>query len=339
MICRKAVAARDVSCGPLARHSFMKTQSYASSLFAALALSHVTAATPSPLAGHDFFYAGEAKTQDMYVVKGGEITWSFHNPGSRGEISDAVLLSNGSVLFAHQFGVTLIDPAKKILWNRDAPAGCEIHTAQPIGKERVVFIQNGPEPKCVIVNIVTDETEREFPLAVGNAKSTHGQFRHARLTAAGTLLVAHMDAGEVSEYDEHGKEVWTAKVPGPWAAARLASGNTLVTATKVVREINPAGETVWELTPADLPEHAIKGFQIATRLPNGNTLVNNWVNSWDGPIDNASAPAQAFEITPDKKIAWTLKAWNEPTNLGPATTLQLLDIPSIPEDVHFGEIR
>ena len=275
----------------------------------------------------------------MYLVRKGEIVWSFHNPGSRGEISDAVLLSNGSVLFAHQFGVTWIDSAKKVIWNYDAPEGCETHTAQPIGKERVIFIQNGPEPKCVVVNILTGKTEREFPLQAGNPKSTHGQFRHARLTAAGTLLVAHMDHAKVSEYDEHGKELWTTAFPGPWAAERLANGNTLVTGTKLIREVNPAGEPVWECHPADLPEHEIKGFQIATRLPNGNTLVNNWVNSWEGPVDPATSPAQAIEITRAKKVVWTLKAWTAPMNLGPATTLQLLDIPSVPEDVHFGGIH
>ena len=316
----------------------MKTRLTFISLFAAI--SHSFAASPSTLAGHDFFYAGEAKTQDMYLVKKGEIVWSFHNPGSRGEISDAVLLSNGSVLFAHQYGVTLIDSDKKILWKYDAPEGCETHTAQPIGKERVVFIQNGPEPKCVVVNIVNGKTEREFPLPVGNTKSTHGQFRHASLTAAGTLLVAHMDNGKVVEYDDHGKELWSAKFPvGPWAAKRLANGNTLVTSTKLVREITTTGETVWECTPADFPGHDIRGFQIANRLPNGNTLVNNWVNSWDGPIDHATAPAQAFELTPEKKIVWTLRSWDEPNNLGPSTTIQLLDKPGTPEEAHFGEFR
>ena len=120
-----------------------------------------------------------AEPEDPPVIN---VVWSFHNPGRRGEISAAVLLSNGSVPFAHQFGVTLIDSAKTILWNYDAPEGCETHTAQPIGKERVVFLQNGPEPKCVVVNIPTGNTEREFPLQVGNPKSTHGQFRHACLT-------------------------------------------------------------------------------------------------------------------------------------------------------------
>lgn len=308
-------------------------------LLALAAFSHASAEPSPALGGHDFFYAGEAKTHDMYIVKKGEIVWSYHNPASRGEISDAVLLSNGSILFAHQYGVTLMDSAKKVLWNFDAPEGCEIHTAQPIGKDRLFYILNGPDPKCVVVNITTAKTEREFPLEVGNRKGTHGQFRHACLTAAGTLLVAHMDGGKVSEYDDHGKEVWTVRFPGPWAASRLDSGNTLIASSTQIREVNPAGETVWECNPGDLAGQSIKNFQIATRLPNGNTLLNNWVNSWNDTIDPATAPAQAFEITPEKKIVWTLKSWTAPNNLGPATTIQLLDSPSVPEDVHFGEFH
>ena len=311
-----------------------------STLLAVLLSLSRTYAEPSPaLAGHDFFYAGENKVHDMFIVKKGEIAWSYHNAESRGEISDAVLLSNGNVLFAHQFGITLIDSAKKVLWKMDAPAGTEIHTAQPIGKERIVYLQNGPEPKCVVLNIATGKTEREFPLEVGNPKSVHGHFRHARLTAAGTLLVAHMDGGKVSEYDDHGAELWTTKFSGPWAASRLADGNTLITGSKLIREVNAKGETVWECAKSDLAERGIKNFQIATRLPNGNTLLNNWVNPWEGAIDVATAPAQALEITPEKKVVWTLRSWSAPNNLGPATTIQLLDSPSVPEDVHFGEFR
>lgn len=315
----------------------MKIQS--TILLIALTASRLFAAPDPALAGHDFFYAGENKVHDMYIVKKGEIVWSYHNHKSKGEISDAVLLSNGSVLFAHQFGITLLGEDKKVIWKLDAPEGTEIHTAQPIGKERIVYVMNSPEAKCVVLNIVTGKTEREFPLKVGNPKSVHGHFRHARLTSAGTLLVAHMDVGKVSEYDEHGKELWTTPFPGPWAASRLPDGNTLISSPKLIREVNSKGETVWECGPADLPEHKIHGFQIATRLPNGNTLLNNWINPWDGPIDFATAPAQALEITPAKKVVWTLRSWEGPNNLGPATTLQLLDKPSVAEDVHFGEFR
>ena len=217
----------------------------------------------------------------MFIVKKGQIAWSYIDDASKGEISDAVLLSNGNILFAHQFGVTLITPDKKVLWNYDAPAGTEIHTAQPIGTKHVVFIQNGDPAILRVVNIATNQTVREFPLPTGNPKSVHGHFRHARLTPAGTMLVAHMDNKKVVEYDANGKEVWSYAIESPWSASRLPNGNTLITTNKkLVVEVDPKGQTVWELKPEDIGGYKIAGFQIATRLPNGNTLVNNWVNQW-----------------------------------------------------------
>ena len=292
------------------------------------------------LAQHDFFYAGEAKTEDMYIVRKGKVAWEFHDPAGKGEISDAVLLSNGNVLFAHQFGVKLIDRNKKVLWNYDAPSGTEIHTAQPIGKDKVLYLQNGDPAKCVVVNIANGKIEREFVLPVRNPKSVHGHFRHARLTEAGTLLVAHMDLNKVVEYDSTGKELWS-NTPGAatWSAERLKNGNTLIAGAKLVREVNPAGAPVWEFTPTDVPEYLFNSMQIAKRLPNGNTLINTWFNQWNGPVDPATAPVQALEITPDKKIVWALRAWGNPVDLGPSTTIQLLDVPSVPEAVHFGDLK
>jgi hypothetical protein len=289
------------------------------------------------LAQHDFFYAGEARTRDMYIVRAGQVAWSYNDATGRGEISDAVLLSNSNILFAHQFGVTLITPDKKVLWNYNAPTNCEIHTAQPIGTNHVIFIQNGPEPRLFVANLATGKMELELPLPIGNPKSTHGQFRHARLTDAGTYLVAHMDLGKVAEYDETGKQVWSAAAPGVWSAVRLKNGNTLVCG-KGVREINSKGETVWQFTSADVPDYKFDSLQIATRLPNGNTLINNWVNQWNGKINPDTAPVQALEITPDKKVVWALRSWSS-SNLGPSTTIQLLDEPAVPENVHFGSIQ
>ncbi|MGA2774034.1 MAG: hypothetical protein ABSG26_24825 [Bryobacteraceae bacterium] len=292
------------------------------------------------LAQHDFFYAGEAQSQDMYIVRKGKVVWEFHDRTAKGEISDAVLLSNGNVLFAHQFGVTLIDPEKKALWRYDAPPGAEVHTAQPIGKDRVLYVQNGDPAKVVVVNIVTGKTEREFIVPVKNPKSVHGHFRHARLTDAGTLLVAHMDMGKIVEYDSTGKELWS-HTPGAatWSAERLKNGNTLIAGAKLVREVNPAGTAVWEFSPADVPDYLFNSMQIAKRLPNGNTIVNTWFNQWNGPVDPATAPVQALEVTPDKKIVWALRAWGNPVDLGPSTTIQLLDEPAVPEAVHFGDLK
>lgn len=292
------------------------------------------------LAEHDFFYAGEGKAQNMYIVRKGQIVWRYENAAAKGEISDAVLMSNGNILFAHQYGVTLISAEKKVLWNYDAPANTEIHTAQPIGKDHVLFVRNGDPAKLMVVKISTGEVVKDVTLPTGNPKGTHGHFRHARLTEAGTLLVAHMDMKKVCEYDENGKEVSSLDAPGPWSAVRLKNGNVLMCAGRSVREVNGKRETVWEFAQADIPDYKVAQFQIATRLANGNTLVNNWVNQWSTKIDPASAPVQAWEVTADKKVVWALRSWDGPTNLGPATTIQLLDEPGAPvEDVHFGQIR
>ncbi|HTI71860.1 MAG TPA: PQQ-binding-like beta-propeller repeat protein [Candidatus Limnocylindria bacterium] len=290
------------------------------------------------LAQHDFLYAGESKNRRAFIVKHGEVVWSYDDPASKGEISDAVLLSNGNLLLAHQYAVKLISPEKKVLWNLDAPAGSEIHTAMPIGHDHVLYVQNGDPAWVRVVNITTGETKKEFRIPTGNPKSTHGHFRHARITPKGTLLVAHMDMNKVCEYDADGKEVWSFPAEGAWSASPLKNGNVLIVDRRDVREITRRGETVATFTKADAGEYKLGSLQLAWRLPNGNTLINNWVNEWSGPIDKVHPPVQAVELTPDKKVVWVLRSWNAP-DLGPATTIQILDEPEAPENVQFGDIK
>jgi hypothetical protein len=279
----------------------------------------------SGLAQHDFFYAGEAKAERMFIVRGGKIVWSYEHQG-KGEISDAVLLPNGNVLFAHQFAITEITPDKKIVWNYDAPPGTEIHTAQPIGSNSVVFIQNGDPAKAIVLNRGTGSVEHEFTLAVKNPKNVHPQFRRARLTNKGTLLVAHLDWGKVVEYDLDGNEVWSIEAPGAWSATPLVNGHVLIAGSsrKYVREVDRKGATVWEFTAADAPGYVLSDLQTATRLANGNTIINNWFNEWSGKVDVSNAPVQAIEVTPDKKIVWAVRSWAAPADLGPSTTIQIL---------------
>jgi len=292
------------------------------------------------LAEFDFMYAGEAKVHNLYIVRKGKIVWSYQDTLSRGEISDAVMLTNGNILFAHQYGITLITPEKKVLWKYETPEGFETHTAQPIGKEHVVFIQNGDSAKLFVVNIVTGKTIKEFGLPTKNPKSVHGQFRHARLTSNGTILVAHMDLGKVCEYDINGKELLSLDVESVWSAEPLKNGNILVSSNLgFVRELKRNGDVVWEYNLKEVPHYVITSPQIAIRRANGNTLINNWFNQWSGELDLKNAPVQAVEVTREKKIVWALRSWEGPVNLGPSTTIQLLDEPGISEHVFFGDIH
>jgi len=128
---------------------------------------------------------------------------------------------------------------------------------------------------------------------------------------------------QVVEYDKHYKEVWNYKIKSPWAAVRLKNGNTLITDEKdiLTREVNPQKETVWELRPSDLQvAYRFINTQSATRLANGDTIICSRGGDGKGP--------QLLEVTPDKKVVWVLNDW---ADLGPATAVQILDDPGIPE--------
>ena len=64
--------------------------------------------------------------------------------------------------------------------------------------------------------------------------------------------------------------------------------------------MDPKGRTVWEFKPEDVPSYRLSGFPPAGRLPNGNTLVNNWVNMWNPTIDKSDAEVEALEVTPEQ---------------------------------------
>ena len=293
------------------------------------------------LSRHDFFYAGQSKRLRMFIVKEGKVAWEYDNatlPDSerlRGEISDAVLMTDGHILMAHQYGVTEIDASGKAVWHYDAPQGTEIHTAQPIGRTHVVFIQNGRPAKGVVMEIPSKRIVREFVLPTSEKGSVHGQFRNARLTSRGTLLVANMALGCICEYNSDGKEIdrWDGFLP--WSVQELPKGNLLITGRKgQIQEITRMGETVWEMNTTSF---GVTQPQKTVRMKNGHHLINNWYNEWNKtPMDSAHAPVQAIEIDKDGKVVWQLRAWKDP-DLGPSTTIQLLDEAVNRDRLFFGE--
>lgn len=283
---------------------------------------------------HPFLYCGEWDTrkpvQTMYLVRNGKVVWSY-SISNEEELDDCTLLSNGNIVFARKGrGASEITPDKKIVWDYQAPPNTEVHTAQPIGTERVLLMQNGNPAKLLLIHKATNKIEKELTLPAGDPKSIHGQFRHIRMTKVGTFLVAHMDLGKVVEYNAEGKEIWSVKVPAnPWAAVRLRNGNTLISGNRggYVREVNSRGETVWEIKRDELPGMPLHNVQEVNRLANGNTVICNW----SGHVKQEEWPrvVQVIEVTPDKKVVWALRDWK---TLGPASSIQLLDEPGVPEN-------
>jgi hypothetical protein len=290
------------------------------------------------LTRHNFFYAGQSKQRRMFIVKDGQVSWSYRDQLQRGEISDAVLMSDGHILVAHQYGVAEVDANGNTVWSYSAPDGTEIHTAQPIGRNHIVFVQNGKPAKAIVMEIPKCHIVREFELPTNERGSVHGQFRNARLSNRGTLLVANMSLGCIHEFTSDGREVDRWNGFQPWSVQEMPkTGNLLITGRKgLIQEINRQGRVVWQL---DVSRYGITAPQKTVRLKNGGHIINNWFNEWSKvPMDTANAPLQAIEVDKEGNVVWQLCAWREP-DLGPSTTIQLLDEAVKRDNLFFGEFN
>ncbi len=280
------------------------------------------------LARHPMLYVGENYNK-MFLVKDGKVIWTYAT-GPRPEFDDVWMMSNGNILFSRMQYVAVITPDKKVLWRYDAVTSkdnkqTEIHACQPIGLDKVMFVENGLPPKLKVINIKTGVTEVDHELPYEESRGVHGQFRRARVTAQGTYLISFLGLDRVVEYDKEFKEIWRYDIAKPWAAIRLKNGNTLITNEKdsLTREVNAKGETIWEFNClSDLPaEYQFTSApQTCTRLANGNTILTSRGKGGVGP--------QLIEVTPDKKVVWVLQDWK---TLGDATAVQILNDPGIPE--------
>jgi hypothetical protein len=284
------------------------------------------------LAQHPFLYCGEGKVAGaaspaIYIVRNGKVAWSYA-VGPNDELGDCTMLSSGNIVFSRRWGASIVTPDKRIVWNYNAPPGTEIHTAYPIDRDHVLVMQNGDPALLLVMNILSGSIEQQVALDPKDPKNVHGQFRHIRMTPAGRYLAAHMDLGKVVEYTEDGKPVWSVNAPAPWAAVRLKNGNTLISGNQYgyVREVDRAGKTVWEINRNDLPGITLYTVQEVSRLENGDTLINNW--NGGAPAAERQKVVQLIEVTPDKKVVWALRDYQD---LGPASSTQLLDEPGLPE--------
>lgn len=282
------------------------------------------------LAQHPLLTVGENYNK-MILVNDGKVIWSY-STGKGYEYDDVWMLSNGNILYTRMQYLAEITPQKKVVWRYDCNTSAgtnhtEVHTCQPIGLDKVMFVLNGLPPRLMIVNTKTGQVEvnHEVPChQTFNAKNIHGQFRRARYTVDGTYLVSYLSESNVVEYDKDFNKIWSYPIRSPWAALRLKNGHTLITDEhdNLTREVNQQGETVWEFNNTDLPEDLrfTSAPQSCTRLANGNTIFCSRGNSGKGP--------QMVEVTPDKKVVWVLQDWQ---TLGGASAVQILDDPGIPE--------
>lgn len=285
------------------------------------------------LSFRDFAYVGEWDTrhpdkQSLYLFRDGRQVLEYSIPmhdefGRIQEFDDVRVLPDGNIVYAAMSQLGIIDGDGRQVWKYVCPQGTESHSCQPYGPDMVYFALNGVPGKIVIWNTREDRLVREIVVPT-EGKSTHGQFRHVRRTAEGTFVTGLIHENKVVEIDTNG--VVLKEIPGvkAWHVDKLGNGGYLVAGDNrgYVREYDSDCRLVWELTQDDVP-FALYNLQTATRLPNGDTVITNWVAGKDKSLWPGSV--QFFEVTPDKRVVWKVSSWDKP-DLGPCTYLDFYNL-------------
>lgn len=245
----------------------------------------------------------------LELNEGNDIIWHYQDPDVE-LVHDVWKLENGNVLFSHRFGVREVNVAKQTVWDFKIPrekGKQEINACQPLGGGKVMILDCGNQ-KILEVDRRCQVT-LSIDLPDGGSQNPHNRYMQARKTLQDTYLISYREKAQILELNSSGDTIWQHqldKTDRPFTAIRLQNGNTLVpciTSHRMV-EISPTGDIVWELNDKD-----DLGFQIwfpvgAQVLSNGNMVV---VNSDYHHRAGTKNDVQAFEITRDKKVLWTLQ--------------------------------
>jgi hypothetical protein len=263
-------------------------------LFGALCLSSLPAAEKVQ---HRFLCCDYAGGQVCIVSADGNLEWRVEAR----QPQDCWLLPSGNILFAHRNGAKEVTLSKEVVWEYVAPEAVEVHSCQPLPDGAVLVVECGT--KRIIEVDRAGKIFREVPLVAGSKVGTHGQFRGARKLANGNYVVTYMSESKVAEVDSRGRVVREQRVPGfPHEIVPLKGGNWLVTCGDghQVVELDPKGEVVWSVKENDLPGNPLRLMAGIQRLPNGNTILCNWLGH-----GHIGKNPHLYEVTPDKQLVWS----------------------------------
>jgi hypothetical protein len=275
--------------------------------------------------GHRFACADYSQGKACVVAADGKIEWEY--PAK--DCNDVWVLPNGNLLFNTGHGVKEVTRDKQVVF--DYQSSSEIYACQRLANGNT-FIGECNAGRLLDVD-PSGKIVKEIKLLPAGKDGGHLYMRNARRLANDHYLVAHYGEQVVREYDSQGKVVREiAAAGGPHSVIRLASGNTLIACGdfpggRRVCEVDAAGTTVWEIKDGDLAGIALHFMTGLQRLPNGNTVVSNWL----GHGQFGKAP-HLIEITPDKKVVWTFADHQAFKTI---SSIQLLDVPG---DVTKNEI-
>ena len=274
---------------------------------------------------HPFVCTDYTQGKVFVVSREGNIEWEY----SASHCNDIWILPNGNLLFNTGSGVKEVTRTKEVVFHYESKSG--IYACQRLSNGNTFIgecnsgrlLEVSPAGTIVKdINILKDTSERSSAF-----------MRNARKLENGNYLVAHYGLDVVREYDPDGNVVREIKSKGgPHSVVRLRNGNTLIACADheggpKVFEVDTSGKVVWEVTNSDFPDTLLYFMTGLQRLPNGNTVMTNWL----GHNNYGKAP-HIIEVTPDKKIVWT---FSDHENMKTISSIQLMDVAG---DVTKGQI-
>lgn len=287
------------------------------------------AAVPCPAAEtapkHPFGCTDYSAGKVFLVSAEGKPEWEYAAPSC----NDLWALPNGNLLFNTGHGVREVNRQKQVIF--DYQSKSEIYACQRLTNGNT-FIGECNAGRLLEVE-PSGKIVKEIRLLPEGKDGGHAYMRNARRLGNGHFLVAHYGEQVVKEYDAEGKVVRTIPAAGgPHSVVRLANGNTLISCGDMAGggrafEVDTDGKTVWQVQGDELPGISLKFIAGIQRLPNGNTVMCNWLGH-----GQYGKSAHLVEVTPDKHAAWFFA---DHELMKTISSVQLLDVPG---DVTRGEI-
>jgi hypothetical protein len=226
------------------------------------------------------------------------------------------------VLFSHLRGAREVTLDHKVVWSYRAPEKTEVHGCQPLPDGNVMVVECGT--KRLIEVGRNGQIVREIAVPV-KTKNTHDQMRGCRRTKDGRYLISAKGDRAILELSAEGKLLRSIKTPGdPHEVRELPNGHLLIACGEgeAMLELDRDGKTVWKLGTQDVPNNPLRlisGFQ---RLPDGHTLVINWLGH-----GYLATTAQFFELDEQKQI---VRQFTDHARFTSINKVQILDIPGDP---------
>lgn len=275
---------------------------------------------------HRFACTDYTQGKVFIVSSNGTVEWDYPAPSC----NDLWVLPSGNLLFNTGHGVKEVTREKQVVFSYESKS--EIYACQrlPNGNTFIGECSSGK-----LLELTPDgKVVKEVRLLPEGKDGGHTLMRNARRLDNGHYLVAHYGGQVVKEYDAEGKVVKEFPAPGgPHSAIRLPDGHTLIAVGDMVKqgnkvfEVDAEGRVVWAVMADELPGISLKFMAGLQRLPNGNTLMSNWL----GHGQFGKAP-HLIEVTPDKRVVWTFA---DHQTMKTISSIQLLDSPA---DVTKGEV-